>query len=204
MFRRPLLPGVDMISLAAAEAAGIASFQGLPVSLRILAEDALRHGDTEAVAAIARRSAEATLQFHPARILMQDSSGVPVLADLAALRDAAPAPAEVEPLIPVDLVVDHSIEVDRHGVAGAAEANLAIELRRNAERYGFLRWAEGAFRKLRVVPPGTGICHQVNLEILAEIVVLRDGLAFPDTRRCAARSISRSMTKVEIGRPTPR
>ncbi|PZW48119.1 aconitate hydratase [Humitalea rosea] len=180
-FRRPLLPGVDHVSLAAAQAEGIADFTGLPASLRILAEDALRHGELDAAAAIAARSATATVRFCPARILMQDSSGVPVLADLAALRDAAADPASVEPAIPVDLVVDHSVEVDRHGTPDAAEANLAIEFRRNAERYRFLRWAEGAFRQLRVVPPGVGICHQVNLETLAQGVVLRDGLAFPDT-----------------------
>ncbi|WP_421988769.1 aconitate hydratase AcnA [Roseococcus sp.] len=172
--RRPLRPGIDHIPLGPA-------FARLPASLRILAEDALRHDDAAGAAAIAARSAEATIRLHPARILMQDSSGVPVLADLATLRDTAAEPATVEPLIPVDLVVDHSVEVDHHGTPDAAEQNLVIEFRRNAERYGFIRWAEGAFRKLRVVPPGMGICHQVNLEILAETVVLRDGLAFPDT-----------------------
>ncbi|SHK13477.1 aconitate hydratase [Roseomonas rosea] len=180
-FRRPLLPGIEHVSLAAAEAAGLAHFAGLPASLRILAEDALRHGEEEALAAIAARDPSATVRLRPARILMQDSSGLPVLADLAALRDTAEDPALVEPAIPVDLVVDHSVEVDVHGTPGAAEASLAIEFRRNAERYRFLRWAQGAFHRLRVVPPGMGIIHQVNLEILAEGVVLRDGLAFPDT-----------------------
>jgi aconitate hydratase len=180
-FRRSLLPGIEHISLAAAEAAGLARFAGLPASLRILAEDSLRHGEDDAAAAIAARAPGATIRLRPARILMQDSSGVPVLADLAALRDAADDPSAVEPAIPVDLVVDHSVEVDVHGTPDAAEANLAIEFRRNAERYRFLRWAEGAFRRFRVVPPGAGIIHQVNLEILAEGVVLRDGLAFPDT-----------------------
>jgi aconitate hydratase len=180
-FRRSLLAGIDHVSLAGAEAAGLAHFGGLPASLRILVEDALRHGENEAAAAIAVRSPDATIRLRPARILMQDSSGVPVLADLAALRDAADDPALIEPAIPIDLVVDHSVEVDFHGTPDAAQANLSIEFRRNAERYRFLRWAEGAFRRLRVVPPGTGICHQMNLEVLAEGVVLRDGLALPDT-----------------------
>ena len=179
--RRPLLGQTDYISLAAAEAKGVGCFDNLPASLRVLAEDALRSGDPAGARAIASRSAEATIRLHPARILMQDSSGVPVLADLAALRDRAGVPSDVEPLIPVDLVVDHSVEVDRHGTPDAAAENLAIEFHRNTERYGFIRWAERAFRRLRVVPPGVGICHQVNLETLAEVVTLRDGLAIPDT-----------------------
>ncbi|MBW6401275.1 aconitate hydratase AcnA [Roseomonas sp. HJA6] len=180
-WRRPLLDGIEHVSLNAAEQEGVADFRTLPASLRVLAEDALRHGDATAAAAIAARSAEATLRFHPARILMQDSSGIPVLADLAALRDAAEDPTTVEPAIPVDIVVDHSVEVDRHGTPDAEAFNLALEFRRNDERYRFLRWAESAFRKLRVIPPGAGICHQMNLEILADVVVVRDGLAFPDS-----------------------
>lgn len=180
-FRRPLSSGIDLISLAAAEASGLPTFEALPFSLRILAEGALRQGDTEAATAIARRDTAATIRMRPARILMQDSSGLTVLADLAALRDASARGAALEPSIPVDLVVDHSVEVDAHGRPDAADINLALELRRNAERYRFLRWAEGAFRQLRIVPPGAGICHQVNLEILAGLVTLRDGLAIPDT-----------------------
>jgi aconitate hydratase len=178
---KPLPDGASFVSLPAAEAAGIARFRNLPASLMILAEDALRHGETAAAAAIAGRNRDATVLFRPARILMQDSSGIPVLADLAALRDSAPDGARVEPQIPVDLVVDHSAEVDEHGSAEALEGNLAIEFRRNAERYRFLRWAEGAFDTLRVVPPGRGICHQMNLEVLASVVGVRDGIARPDT-----------------------
>ncbi|NVO16272.1 MAG: aconitate hydratase AcnA [Rhodoplanes sp.] len=173
--------GPSFVSLPVAEAAGIARFSDLPASLMILAEDALRHGETAAAAAIAGRRHDATVLFRPARILMQDSSGIPVLADLAALRDQAPDGARVEPQIPVDIVVDHSVEVDEHGSAGALEANLAIEFRRNTERYRFLRWAEDAFEALRVVPPGRGICHQINLEVLADVVGVRDGIARPDT-----------------------
>ncbi|WP_439598337.1 aconitate hydratase AcnA [Falsiroseomonas sp.] len=173
--------GTGFVSLAAAERAGMAGLRALPASLIVLVEDALRHGDRAMAEAIARRDGEATVQFHPGRILMQDSSGIPVLADLAALRDSAPAGTAVEPLIPVDLVVDHSVEVDEHGTPGALEANMAIEFARNAERYRFARWAEGAFRALRVVPPGNGICHQMNLEVLAPVVSVRDGVARPDT-----------------------
>ena len=173
--------GPSFVSLPRAEAAGIAQFRDLPASLMILAEDTLRHGETAAAAAIAGRRHDATVLFRPARILMQDSSGVPVLADLAALRDSAPDGVRVEPQIPVDLIVDHSVEVDEHGSADALAANLAIEFRRNAERYRFLRWAERAFDLLRVVPPGRGICHQMNLEVLASVVGVRDGVAWPDT-----------------------
>jgi aconitate hydratase len=179
---RPLAgAGPSFVSLPAAEAAGIARLRDLPASLMILAEDALRHGEPKAAAAIAQRRHDATVRFRPARILMQDSSGIPVLADLAALRDSAPAGVKVEPLIPVHLVVDHSVEVDRHGAADALEANLAIEFERNAERYRLLKWAQGAFETLRVVPPGRGICHQMNLEVLASVVAVRDGVARPDT-----------------------
>ncbi|CCE10760.1 aconitate hydratase 1 [Bradyrhizobium sp. STM 3843] len=179
---RPLSgSGPSIVSLPAAEAEGIGTFRDLPVSLMILAEDSLRHGDLPAAAAIAGSGRDATVEFHPARILMQDSSGIPVLADLAALRDATPEDAAVEPRIPVDLVMDHSVEVDRHGTAEALRANLAIEFERNAERYRFLRWAASAFKRLGVVPPGRGICHQINLEVLASVVSVRDGVARPDT-----------------------
>ncbi|WP_425376136.1 aconitate hydratase AcnA [Rhodoplanes roseus] len=173
--------GPSFVSLPRAEEAGIARLGDLPVSLRILTEDALRHGEIEAVAAIAARRRDVAVRLRPGRILMQDSSGIPVLADLAALREEAPAGAVVEPLIPVDLVVDHSVEVDRHGSPDANDVNLAIEFERNAERYRFLRWAERAFSALRVVPPGRGICHQMNLEVLAQVVTVRDGIARPDT-----------------------
>jgi aconitate hydratase len=172
---------VSFVSLAKAEQSGLGAFSSLPASLVVLAENALRHGDEAAARSIARRDRDATTLFRPSRILMQDSSGIPVLADLAALRDAVPASVSVEPEIPVDLVVDHSVEVDRHGTADAMSVNLAHELSRNAERYRFLRWAEQAFARLRVVPPGRGICHQINLEVLADVVSVREGLAFPDT-----------------------
>lgn len=173
--------GVAFVSLAKAQAAGMVGLMDLPASLLILAEDALRHGDEAGARAIAGRDRDATIRFHPGRILMQDSSGIPVLADLAALRDAVAPGQTVEPAIPVDLVVDHSVEVDEHAIPDALRANLDMEFRRNEERYRFLRWAEGAFERLRVVPPGNGICHQMNLEVLATVVNVEDGIARPDT-----------------------
>ncbi|MDK4717563.1 aconitate hydratase AcnA [Rhizobium sp. CNPSo 4039] len=173
--------GPSFVSLSKAEQDGIGCFHDLPVSLMILAEDALRHGELDLAAAISKKDRSRTIHFRPSRILMQDSSGIPVLADLAALRDAAPDPRSVEPLIPVDLVVDHSVEVDHFGTSNALAENLAIEFKRNRERYRFLRWAQQAFHALRVVPPGRGICHQINLEVLANVVSVINGIARPDT-----------------------
>ncbi|WP_240314299.1 aconitate hydratase AcnA [Acidiphilium sp. JA12-A1] len=173
--------GPAFVSLPKAEQDGIGCFNDLPVSLMILAEDALHHGELELAAAIAAKDRSRTIHFRPSRILMQDSSGIPVLADLAALRDAAPDPRSVEPRIPVDLVVDHSVEVDHSGIPEALVRNLDREFERNRERYRFLRWARHAFQALRVVPPGRGICHQINLEVLARVVQVVDGIAYPDT-----------------------
>ncbi len=169
----------------------------LPYSLRILLENLLRHEDganvgADDIAALADRSRAATeagareLQFMPARVLMQDFTGVPAIVDLAAMRDAMAElggdPRLIEPGIPVDLVIDHSIVADVAGVADAFVRNAEFEFARNRERYTFLRWAQSAFRTLRVFPPNRGICHQVNLEYLAQ-VVFRDGngLVYPDT-----------------------
>jgi aconitate hydratase len=125
------------------------------------------------------------ITFMPARILMQDFTGVPAVVDLAAMRSAAARtgsdPARVNPLVPVDLIIDHSVQVDRFGSKEAYEANLDWEYRRNHERYALLRWAQQAFDGFRVVPPGMGICHQVNLEYLGRVVQVRDGVAMPDT-----------------------
>jgi aconitate hydratase len=169
----------------------------LPYSLRILLENVLRQEDganttADDITALADRSRAATeagsreLQFMPARVLMQDFTGVPAIVDLAAMRDAMVGlggdPSAVEPRIPVDLVIDHSIVADVAGVPDAFVRNAQLEFERNRERYTFLRWAQGAFRTLRVFPPNRGICHQVNLEYLAP-VVFRDehGAAYPDT-----------------------
>jgi aconitate hydratase len=165
----------------------------LPHTVKILLENILRRQGTrdvsaEDVAALAAWPApapETRLAFVPARVLMQDFTGVPAVVDLAALRSAVAVaggdPEQVNPLVPVDLVIDHSVQVDEFGTGVAYRHNIDFEYRRNAERYALLRWAQGAFRQFRVVPPGMGICHQVNLEHLGQVVFVRDGVAFPDT-----------------------
>ena len=136
------------------------------------------------------RAIEAEIPFMPARVLLQDFTGVPAVVDLAAMRDAMAAiggdPAKIEPLVPADLVIDHSVQVDRYRTADAFAFNVDREYERNGERYQLLRWAQTAFNGLRVVPPGTGIVHQVNLEYLAQVVIAREDesgqtVAFPDT-----------------------
>ncbi len=171
----------------------------LPVTIKILLENLLRHADGPVVRAedvetlLAWRpgvAAEADIPFMPARVLLQDFTGVPAVVDLAVMRDAMADlggdPALVNPLVPADLVIDHSVQVDRFGTAGAFAFNVEREYDRNGERYQLLRWAQTAFRDLRVVPPGTGIVHQVNLEFLATVVTDRADasggrVAYPDT-----------------------
>jgi aconitate hydratase len=167
----------------------------LPFSLKILLENILRFerggedaaGDIEAFNLwVENRASEREIAFRPTRVLMQDFTGVPAVVDLAAMRDAAGEdPRRINPLIPVDLVIDHSVMVDEYATAGAFAANVAHEIRRNDERYRFLKWGAEAFDNFRVVPPGTGICHQVNLEYLAKTVWQHevDGrcYAFPDS-----------------------
>jgi aconitate hydratase len=161
----------------------------LPYTLRILLENVLRNGDEKGVEALARWDAKAEpseeFAFVPARVLLQDFTGVPAIVDLAAMRDAmrdlGGEPAKINPLLPSDLVIDHSVQVDAFASRIAFSRNVELEVERNRERYAFLRWGQTAFDGLRVVPPGTGICHQVNLEYLARVVDSRDGQAFPDT-----------------------
>lgn len=184
-------------SLAAAEEAGLTGISRLPVSMKVLLENLLRHedgvsvtrADLDAVAAWLENKGkvEHEISFRPARVLMQDFTGVPAVVDLAAMRDAISAlggdPEKINPLNPVDLVIDHSVMVDYFGKTSSFGDNVAKEYERNIERYRFLRWGSGAFNNFRVVPPGTGICHQVNLEHLAQTVWLgEDGkTAYPDT-----------------------
>jgi len=161
----------------------------LPYTLRILLENVLRTGDDAGVEAIATWDAHAQpskeMAFMPARALLQDFTGVPAIVDLAAMRDAmrdlGGDPAKIDPLLPSDLVIDHSVQVDAFASRIAFSRNVELEVERNRERYAFLKWGQTAFDNLRVVPPGTGICHQVNLEYLARVVESRDGRAFPDT-----------------------
>ena len=161
----------------------------LPYTLRILLENVLRTADDEDVEAIASWVASAEpsreIAFSPGRVLLQDLTGVPTVVDLAAMRaamaDQGGNPAKINPLIPVELVIDHSVQVDAFASRFAFATNVEKEFERNVERYQFLRWGQGAFDNFQVVPPGTGICHQVNLEYLSRVVESRDGLAFPDT-----------------------
>jgi aconitate hydratase len=170
------------------------NLERLPFSIRILLESLLRHEDGYLVTAddiqrLAAWNAVAPapheLPFMPARVIMQDFTGVPAVVDLAAMRDAVKRlgkdAKKINPLVPVDLVIDHSVLVDYFGTADALQKNAALEFERNRERYEFLRWGSQAFENLRVVPPATGIVHQVNLEYLAQGVLTRDGELFPDT-----------------------
>ena len=186
-------------SLAAAEEAGLTGIARLPASMKVLLENLLRNEDEATVGgddlkALAawttnKGSVEHEISFRPARVLMQDFTGVPAVVDLAAMRDAMTKlgadPEKINPLNPVDLVIDHSVMVDYFGTAKAFGENVDREYERNIERYRFLRWGSSAFNNFRVVPPGTGICHQVNLEYLAQTVWTNDAdgeiLAYPDT-----------------------
>jgi aconitate hydratase len=180
------------------EAAGIASMGRLPFSIRILVENLLRKMDGRVVQESDLRNiagwqksyaAPVEIPYHPARVLMQDFTGVPAVVDLAAMRDALAAlggdPQKVNPLVPVDLVVDHSVQVDYFGTENAVIKNVTREYERNAERYALLKWAQKSFKNFRVVPPRSGICHQVNLEHLGQVVLsgTLDGktIAYPDT-----------------------
>jgi aconitate hydratase len=161
----------------------------LPYSLKILLENLLRYGEDEGARALAGWDPEAEpsteIAYTPARVLMQDFTGVPAIVDLAAMRDAMQDlggdPTRINPLVPVELVIDHSIQVDVFAERLAFQRNAELEFERNRERYAFLRWGQTAFENFAVVPPNTGICHQVNLEYLARVVESRDGQAFPDT-----------------------
>src|SRR5689334_8098695 len=166
----------------------------LPYSLKVLLENLLRNEDglnvtAEQVRALAAWKADAEpdteVQFTPARVIMQDFTGVPCVVDLAAMREAMQAlggdPKKINPLIPAELVIDHSVVADIFGTPDAFQRNVELEFQRNAERFQFLRWGQNAFAGFRVVPPGTGIVHQVNIEHLARVVMTSDGKAYPDT-----------------------
>jgi len=186
-------------SLTEAEKNGLEGVSKLPFSMKVLLENLLRFEDDRSVKksdieAVAkwladRGKAGAEIAYRPARVLMQDFTGVPAVVDLAAMRDGLKAlggdPEKINPLVPVDLVIDHSVIVDEFGNPSAFKANVDLEYQRNGERYRFLKWGQQAFQNFRVVPPGTGICHQVNLEYLAQAVWTKeeDGetVAYPDT-----------------------
>ncbi|HEV7393915.1 MAG TPA: aconitate hydratase AcnA, partial [Burkholderiales bacterium] len=181
-------------ALPALEAAGLGKISRMPHSLRIVLESVLRNCDGKRVTEEHVRelaawkpndSRSAEIPFVLARILLQDMAGFPALNDFAAMRNAAQRlggqPSRIEPLVPVDLVVDHSVEVDVSGQADAVQRNMEIEFQRNGERYAFLKWGKQAFQGIRIVPPGNGIVHQVNLEYLARGVWDKDGIYYPDT-----------------------
>jgi aconitate hydratase len=182
----------EYFRLARLEEKGVGNVGRLPFSIKILLENLLRNEDGRRVSA---RDVEAVaggegagakeISFMPARVLLQDFTGVPCVVDLAAMRDALAAmgadPGLANPLMPADLVIDHSVQVDQFGTAGAFDFNAQLEFQRNRERYLLLRWGQTAFRNFRVVPPDTGIVHQVNLEYLAPVVFRNGALAYPDS-----------------------
>ncbi|MBP6011738.1 MAG: aconitate hydratase AcnA [Alphaproteobacteria bacterium] len=189
-------------SLKAAEKNGLTGISKLPYSMKVLLENLLRHEDGRSVTKediqacadwLKTKSSDREIAFRPARVLMQDFTGVPAVVDLAAMRDAMKTlggdPEKINPLAPVDLVIDHSVMVDYFGTKDSVKKNVAREFERNGERYSFLRWGQSAFDNFRVVPPGTGICHQVNLEYLSQTVwtaKTKEGkktveVAYPDT-----------------------
>ena len=194
--RRTLTVGAkkyDYFSLAALSENGF-DLSRMPLSMKIFVENLLRHedgavvkkGDIEAVAkTIGVQPAEREVFFMPARVVMQDFTGVPAIVDLASMRDAIQKlggdAKRINPFQPVDLVIDHSVQVDFFGASDAFEKNSEIEFERNKERYSFLKWGQKAFANFRAVPPETGIVHQVNLEYLAKVVWTKDGTAYPDT-----------------------
>src|SRR5205809_5750873 len=185
----PVVPSAQPLNGTAHRFVRVDDARGLPVTVKILLEGVRRIGgesERQAADALARYPRDnATVPFRPSRILLQDYTGVPAAVDLAAMRAAMQRagkdPAKIEPLIPVDLIIDHSVQADFFGAKDVYERNLEREYERNRERYALLRWAGQAFKTFRVVPPGAGICHQVNLERLAQVVVVRDGVAMPDT-----------------------
>ncbi|HUZ66366.1 MAG TPA: aconitase family protein, partial [Beijerinckiaceae bacterium] len=176
----------DIFSLKTAEKNGLSGISQLPFAMKVLLENLLRFEDGRSVtkadiAAVAawvvnKGTTEKEIAFRPARVLMQDFTGVPAVVDLAAMRDAMKKlggdPHKINPLVPVDLVIDHSVIVDAFGTNKAFKKNVQLEYQRNGERYQFLKWGQSAFDNFRVVPPDTGIVHQVNLEYLARVVVL--------------------------------
>jgi aconitate hydratase len=191
----------EIYRLDGLERSGVGKPSRLPFSLKVLLENLLRHEDgrfvhVEDIRALAtwdptsaEGASEKEISFMPARVLLQDFTGVPAVVDLAAMRDAMRQlggdPKKINPLLPAELVIDHSVQVDQFGVAGAFLFNADLEMKRNIERYAFLRWGQKGFQNFKVVPPDTGICHQVNLEYLARVVFKKQEngawLAFPDS-----------------------
>src|ERR1700675_5093972 len=182
----------QIFRLSALEKTGV-NLTRIPYSIKILLENLLRfedgttvkRSDIEYVAKWDTKAVAQEINFRPARVVLEDFTGVPCIVDLAAMRDALKKmgadPSKANPLVPVDLVIDHSVQVDHYGSKDAFQLNALLEFQRNQERYSFLRWGQSAFRNFRAVPPDTGIVHQVNLEYLAPVVMTSNGEAYPDT-----------------------
>ncbi len=185
-------------SLKKAEKNGLEGISKLPKSIKVLLENLLRYEDDltvnknqiEAVKNwLDNKKSNTEIAYRPARVLLQDYTGIPAVADLAAMREAVKEknkdPNTINPLSSVDLVIDHSVQVDKFAGANSLKENVDIEFKRNAERYSFLKWGQKAFDNFRIVPPGTGICHQVNLEYLSKVVWMEKfnnkNYIFPDT-----------------------
>ena len=185
-------------SLSKAESNGLKGISKLPKSLKVLLENLLRYEDDLSVTKnqidaiknwLDNKKSSTEIAYRPARVLLQDYTGIPAVADLAAMREAVKEknidPNSINPLSTVDLVIDHSVQVDQSSKADSFEKNVNIEFKRNAERYSFLKWGQDAFNNFRIVPPGTGICHQVNLEYLSKVVWCEkfkdEDYLFPDT-----------------------
>ncbi len=188
----------DVLNITLLQQKGIADIDKLPFSIKILVENLLRKLDgrivrEEDLLNIARWEKQydkpVEIPYHPARVLMQDFTGVPAVVDLAAMRDAVRKlggdPIKINPLVPVDLIIDHSVQVDYFGTEDALKKNVAKEYERNKERYALLKWAQKSFSNFRVVPPNSGICHQVNLVYLGQVVMAEEidgrAMAYPDT-----------------------
>jgi len=184
----------NIFSLKEAEKNGLEGISKLPKSIKVLLENLLRHEDEKSVKKeqilsikywLNKKNSKNEIAFRPARVLMQDYTGIPAVADLAAMRDAVKSkkkdPKKINPISTVDLVIDHSVMVDTYASKDSFKKNVEKEFSRNGERYSFLKWGQQAFNNFRVVPPGTGICHQVNLEYLSKVVWSSDNFAYPDT-----------------------
>ena len=174
-------------SLKKAEENGLEGISKLPKSLKVLLENLLRYEDDVSVTKnqieaiknwLKTKKSKTEIAYRPARVLLQDYTGIPAVADLAAMREAVKEknkdPNTINPLSAVDLVIDHSVQVDQSAKADSFDKNVEIEFNRNGERYSFLKWGQQAFNNFRIVPPGTGICHQVNLEYLSKVVWIEE------------------------------
>ena len=185
-------------SLSEAEKNGLKGISRLPKSLKVILENLLRHEDGKTVTKdqieeiknwLKNKKSSKEIAYRPARVLLQDYTGIPAVADLAAMREAIKKknkdPNKINPLSNVDLVIDHSVQVDKFANKDSLQKNVEIEFQRNGERYSFLKWGQQAFNNFRIVPPGTGICHQVNLEYLSKVVWTaeynQEKYIFPDT-----------------------